>query len=68
MNARNTFRLMIALASFILLSMLNLAILARMDLVQGIGIQQINETTAASANSGEELGEQFYNLTSMFFH
>ena len=59
---------MIALASFILLSMLNLAILARMDLIQGIGIQQINETTAASANSGEELGEQFYNLTSMFFH
>jgi hypothetical protein len=47
--------------------MITLTVLARMDLIQGLGIQHAGETTTASADQFKDLGGQFSNFTSTFF-
>jgi hypothetical protein len=67
MKDSNTFRVLVALASVILVSMITLTVLARMDLIQGLGIQHTNQTTTASTDHFKDLEQQFSNFTSTFF-
>lgn len=57
-------RVIVALASVILVSMITLTVLARMDLIQGIGVQNINQTTTIATDQIKELERQFSNFTS----
>lgn len=57
---------MAAIAAFILVSMLALSILARMNMIHGVGVQDLNETATATAEIGDEVGRRFLNLTSLF--
>ena len=68
MNDKNAFRVLVALASVILVSMIALTVLARMDLIHGLGIQHANQTATASADQFKDLQRQFSNFTSTFFH
>jgi hypothetical protein len=64
MEDRNALRLMTAIAAVILVSMFAISILARMNMLQGVGVQNLNETTTAELN--EEVGRRFLNFTSLF--
>lgn len=66
MDDRNALRLMTAIAAVILVSMFAISILARMNMLQGVGVQNLNETATASAELNEEIGRRFLNLTSLF--
>jgi len=66
MNYKNVLRVMVGLASVILVTMITVVVLARMDLIQGIGLQHINQTS--SNNPIKEAEQQLYNFTSSLFH
>jgi len=54
---------MFALASAILVSVITIAVLTRMGLIQGIGVQHFDQTSTATQDRIKELGEQLSNLT-----
>jgi hypothetical protein len=64
MDDRSALRVMTAIAAAILVSMFAISILARMNMLQGVGVQNLNETTTAELN--EEIGRRFLNFTSLF--
>jgi hypothetical protein len=64
MDDRGALRVMTAIAAAILVSMFAISILARMNMLQGVGVQNLNETTTAELN--EEIGRRFLNFTSLF--
>jgi hypothetical protein len=64
MNDRKAFRLMMALASVILVSMLALAFLAGQGVIHGLGLQEMNQTATASFNISEEVEDRLFNFTS----
>ncbi|HXV46217.1 MAG TPA: hypothetical protein VD736_06045 [Nitrososphaera sp.] len=64
MDDRSALRVMTAIAAAILVSMFAISILARMNMLQGVGVQNLNETTTAEVN--EEIGRRFLNFTSLF--
>ena len=66
MNDKNVLRVMVGLASVILVTMITVVVLARMDLIQGIGLQHINQTS--SNNPIKEVEQQLYNFTSSLLH
>jgi hypothetical protein len=64
MDDRSALRVMTPIAAAILVSMFAISILARMNMLQGVGVQNLNETTTAELN--EEIGRRFLNFTSLF--
>ena len=65
MNDKKALRATVVIASAILLSMFTLATLSRLDLIQGVGVQDVNQTTT-SIEEIKQIQEQFSNFTASF--
>ena len=66
MNDVVTFRIIVAVASIILVSMITLALMTNMNIIHGLGTREIGQTSTVSANFSEEVEDRLFNFSSGF--
>jgi hypothetical protein len=67
MNDTNKLRALMALSSALLVAIFTLTVFARMDIIHGLGVQHINQTSSASTGESiREVERQLFNLTAKF--